>query len=427
MTMLRTGVSSPNTISFASFFFFACILSFSTQGGDWPQWRGPARDGYVARTEQIPDSLANSLHPVWRKQIGGGFSSPVVCAGKLVYLDAQDGKEVAHLIEAASGTELWNVPYATVFEDEWGPGPRSTPLMDADRIYVQSCNGEFRCLNLKDGKTLWGTSFEKKFQVPFLGSKAREGTASRRGNNGSAVISGSKIIVPVGSSNNASLACFDKASGKLIWSSQSDEAAYSSPVVVSMAGVEQVVFFSAQSLMGVELLSGKLLWRVPLRTEARRHASTPVIHQDDVMVNSQTVGTICFHIRKAGDQFFADQKWQNKEQKINISTPVYVKDHLYSQGAGSYMVCMDGATGNVLWRQPGFGEKYTACLTDGNKVLAETSRGELVLIKANAARYEELGRTQICGETWSHPALADKKLFVREGLTSGWKLSCFSF
>jgi outer membrane protein assembly factor BamB len=405
--------------------YLACWHALSLLAGEWPQWRGPARDGHAPADETMPDKLSPPLPLAWRKDIGGGFSSPVVAQGKLLYLDAQQGQETAHLIEASSGKELWKVAYASVYEDEWGPGPRSTPILDNDRAYVQSCNGEFRCLSLTDGKVLWGTSFETNFHVPFLGSKAREGTASRRGNNGSGVISRSRIIVPVGSTNNASLVCFDKKTGAVLWASQSDEAAYSSPMVAAVAGVEQVVFFSAQSLMGVELTSGKLLWRVPLRTEALRHACTPIIHGDDVIVNSQTIGTVCFHIRQTGGKFVAEQKWQNKEQKINIATPVLLEKHLYTQGAGPYLICMDAGSGEVLWKQTGFGDKYTACIASGDKLLAQTSRGELVLIKASPSQYAELGRVQICGETWSHPALAEGKLFIREGLTRGWKLSCF--
>ena len=111
----------------------------------------------------------------------------------------------------------------------WGAGPRSTPLIYGDRVYVQSCKGEFRCLDLATGNIISGTSFEKDFQVKFLGSKANEGTAARRGNNGSAVVDGDAIIVPVGSTNGATLVCFDKYTGAILWKVGDDEAAYSSP------------------------------------------------------------------------------------------------------------------------------------------------------------------------------------------------------
>src|SRR5258706_4378743 len=133
-------------------------VALTSRAGDWPQWRGPQRTGHAAPEAQFPSALPLEPKVVWRLDIGGGFSSPVVAAGKLAYLDAQDGKEVAHLLDSQTGKELWRVPYGEMFADEWGPGPRSTPLLDGDRVYVQSCKGEFRCLNLADGKVILGVS-----------------------------------------------------------------------------------------------------------------------------------------------------------------------------------------------------------------------------------------------------------------------------
>ena len=153
----------------------------------------------------MPTWLPPDLNAAWKISIGGGFSSPVVAGGKLVYLDENGNQEVAHLIEAKTGKGIWNVPFADRYEDEWGAGPRSTPLIDGERVYVQSCKGEFRCLSLADGKVIWGTSFDKHFGVKFLGSKANSGTATRRGNNGSCVVEGDGVIVPVGNTDGATL------------------------------------------------------------------------------------------------------------------------------------------------------------------------------------------------------------------------------
>src|SRR5439155_24745889 len=112
---------------------FAALLLGSSSGiqaGSWPQWRGPERTGHVSNEEPVPRTLANQPKTLWRLEIGGGFSSPVVAGGKLFYLDAQEGKEVAHLVDARNGKELWRVAYGEMYEDEWGPGPRSTPMMD---------------------------------------------------------------------------------------------------------------------------------------------------------------------------------------------------------------------------------------------------------------------------------------------------------
>jgi len=405
------------------FEMLVCAVTFPSDAGDWPQWRGPERTGCADSREQSPGSVSGDPKVFWRKEIGGGFSSPVVARGKLAYLDAQDGKEVAHLLDAATGKELWQTVYGEMYEDEWGPGPRSTPIIDENRVYVQSCKGEFRCLNIENGKVLWGVSFDKDFGVPFLGSKANEGTASRRGNDGCGIIDGDHIFLPVGA-NGASLVCFDKRTGKVIWKSQSDEAAYSSLMMATLVGVRQVIYYSADALMGIDSISGKLLWRVPLRTDAKRHAATPVILDDAIVVNSQTIGLVCIKIAKDGDGLKATQSWVNKQLKINISTPVLVNHFLYCQGVGHNLVCVDAADGKLMWSQEGFGEKYSAIIALGKNLLVTTDRGELVMVAADSSKYTELSRMQVCGKTWNHPAYSDGKLYVREGLTSGWKLSC---
>jgi len=137
--------------------FVAVVLMTAARSvaGDWPQWHGPTRDCRLPEGEPTPSSLSPDLKAVWKIAVGGGFSSPVVAGDKLVYLDEDGKQEIAHLIDARTGKAVWHVPFADRFEDEWGPGPRSTPLIDGDRVYAQSCNGEFRCLSLADGKVIW--------------------------------------------------------------------------------------------------------------------------------------------------------------------------------------------------------------------------------------------------------------------------------
>jgi outer membrane protein assembly factor BamB len=342
----------------------------------------------------------------------------VVASGKLLYLDEQDGQEVAHLMDAAGGKEIWKVSYAPVFQDEWGAGPRATPIMDGDRAYVQSCTGEFHCFNLADGKTVWHTSFERDFGVKFLGSKASEGTASRRGNSGSGIIAGEKIIVPVGSVNGATLVAFDKVTGKVLWKSQNDEAAYSSLVLASFGDVEQVLAFTADALLASRVKDGHPLWRVPLKTAAKRHAASPVLFGDTVTVNSQTIGLVCERITQDSGGFKATEAWANKQLKINLTTPVEVGGHFYTLGERGDYVCVDAHTGKVKWSQPGFGkgdkQDYASTIAVGKNLLILTYNGQLILAAADPSQYRELGRLQVCGTTWSHPAYVDGKLFVRD-------------
>lgn len=393
------------------------IFFVLTYGDDWNQWRGPNRDGHSSADAYIPQRLPQNMKPLWSIQTGGGFSSPVVSGKVLVYLDEQNNQETAHCIEAQTGRELWQKSYGESFGDEWGSGPRSTPIIDGDRVYVQSCRGEFRCLSLSDGSTIWGFSFEKDFGVKFLGSKAKEGTASRRGNNGCGVVHKNKIIVPVGSTNGATIVCFDKLNGKMLWKAGNDETAYSSLMVANFDGVWQVVAFTADNLMGVDLENGKILWSLPLKTAAKRHAATPVIIGDAVAVNSHTFGIVCIKPRKDGDVFKPVTVWSNPRLKINLSTPTLCGNYLYSQGASKDFVCIESRTGELKWSQPGFGsgtKDNCSVIAAGDKILVLAEDGQLVLLEQNPEKYVELGRVQVCGNTWSHPAYSNGRLYVRD-------------
>jgi outer membrane protein assembly factor BamB len=395
------------------------FASTPTANRDWPQWRGPTRTGYAAPTSVGANitSLPKELKPVWKIQVGGGFSGLVVQGDALIYADENGSRELAHRLDAATGKEVWAVDYAKMESDEWGAGPRATPIIDNDRVYIQSMDGEFRCLDLASGKTVWQTSFEKDFGVKFLGSKAREGTASRRGNNGSGVIAGDKLVLPVGNTDGASLVCFNKNDGKVIWKSGTDEAAYSSLVTATLAGVPQVVAFTADALLGAALEDGKILWRVPLKTNAKRHAATPVIDGDNVIVNSHTIGLVAFKISKDSGGLKASPAWANTDLKINLATPVLVDGHLYCQGASKDYICAEAANGKLKWSQAGFGlgrRDYSSTIVVGKNLLVLTEDGTLILLQANPEKYTELARLQVCGNTWSFPAYANGKLYVRD-------------
>jgi len=393
------------------------LLAASARAGDWPQWMGPQRDGHAAADTPAVEQLPPELKVLWRKKIGGGFSSPVVAGGKLVVFDENGREEVVRMLDAKTGSEIWSVPIGDVYRDEWGAGPRSTPLIDGDRVYVQSCKGEFRCLNLAEGSVIWGVSFEKDFGVKFLGSKANEGTAARRGNNGSATVDGNSVIVNVGSTNGATLVCFDKSNGKVLWKAGNEEAAYSSPMVATLAGVKQVVSFTADALMGVERDHGTILWRIPFVTNAKRHASTPVIFGDTVIVNSHTIGLVGTKIVREGGELRAVPLWANKALKINLSTPVRVGDYLYDEGPSQNYICADVRTGRTMWQAPGFGTRGTensSTIAVGKNLLVLTDSGELVLVAARSDQYTELSRVQVCGKNWNYPALAGSRLYVRD-------------
>lgn len=377
----------------------------------WPQWRGLNRNGHTA--EPLPASFSPEPKILWRGRVGHGYASPVVAGGRLALLAEHGDREAAHLFDAATGRLLWRVPVGETYADEFEPGPRCTPLLDGDRLYVQTTRGEFRCLNLADGSTRWRFHF-RDYGATWTEVKGGGiGAANRRGNSGSPVIVDDRIVVQVGSEKGACLVAFDKLTGRELWKSQDDLTTYSSLSQGLLAGAPQIVSATCEGLLAVSPRDGALLWRLPFKTGANRNVLTPLLADDTVYFASHTTGLRATKIRRAGDGFTVEDAWFNRQLRINLSTPVLVRGHLYGLGPTKNYLCVDQASGKVAWSQPGFGDAAST-VASGDRLLVLADTGEALLLKASPAAYEELGRFQLCGKTYSHPALADGILYVRD-------------
>ncbi len=391
------------------------LLISTTFAADWPQWRGPARTGHVPTGEPMPQTLPAEPKSVWRVPVGGGFASPVLLGGRLFHLDDQAGTEVAHAVDPATGKELWSAKIFSSHQDGFGIGPRTTPVADGDKVFVQSAKGEFQCLDAASGKVVWRKNFVDDFGAIYVGEKGTAAGASRHGATGSPIIDGENIIVQVGSTQGASIVALKKATGDVVWKSENDQTAYAAPVIATIAGVRQFVSFTAEALIGLDPANGKLLWRTPAATRLGRNVTTPNVWRDLVIVASHQLGLVATRVTKDG----ASEAWVNKKMLINFSSPVTVGDHLYGLGPAKNLVCIDAATGNLAWEQPGLthtdgSRAEAAFLVMGKSILTLTDGGELVLFAADPAGYRELGRTQACGVTWCNPAYADGRLYLRD-------------
>ena len=387
---------------------------------DWPRWRGPDGTGHVPAGVAVPKTLPGEPKVLWRVKVGSGLASPVVSGGKVFHLDHQDGKEVVHALDAASGKELWSAPLDEVFKDfQSVPAPRCTPVADGERVYVQSCRGEFQCLNAADGKAVWRVNFVKDLGAEFMGERGSAVGASRHGNTGPAMVDGDRIIVGVGSAKGASVVCFDKKDGTVIWKSQNDVQGYSGPVVATIAGVKQVVSFTSEAVIGLDAGDGKLLWRVPVKTQFGRHVTTPVVVEDMVMVASHQVGLMGVKVSKQGDAIKAEQAWVNKTAAVNFASPVAVGNYLYGIGPGKGLFCVDVRNGQKAWAKDDFfadmvTKSYASFLVMGDNILVLTENGQLLLVAADPKECRVISKVQVCGQNWCNPAYADGKLFLRD-------------
>ena len=336
------------------------IFTVFCRAADWPQWRGPQRDGHVPSGEVIVESLPAVPKVLWHVPLSEGVSSPVVCGGKVIYEDAGDKKEVLHVGDAATGKELWTAPIDELHKDsQTKPGPRCTPLTDGDFGLGPVVRGQLRCFHLADGKEVWATNYVKDMGATYIGEKgsAYWRVASRVQRR--PCLDGDHLIALAGG-KDAAVVCLDKKSGAVVWKSQDEMPAYSAPVIETVAGKRQVIAFMAKDVVALDPADGKLLWRVDVKTSYGRHAMTPVVVGDVVVVSSFQAGMIGIKVSREGDGLKAERAWTTKQSATNFSCPVAVGKYLFGLGPEKDLVCVDAATGKQMWAKEGYYESGQA-------------------------------------------------------------------
>ncbi|MCB1096734.1 MAG: PQQ-like beta-propeller repeat protein [Verrucomicrobiae bacterium] len=307
----------------------ACCVVGHADAGDWPHQRGPQQNGSVAPGSKIPASLPDDPRILWRVPVTDGFAAPIISKDQVIYGDLQKGKEVFHAIRLSDGKEQWQDILDDPHKDGFGTGPRCAPVSDGEIVLVQSCKGELHCLGASTGKLLWKTNYQTDFGAPYTGEKGTTEGGARHGYNASPCIDGDHVIALAGGVG-AGVVCFKKKTGTVVWQSLNDTAAYSPPVVATVAGVEQVICFTVKGAVGVDRKDGRELWRVPMSTDYGRHIVAPVIHGDIVIVGSHQVGLIATRIGNNDGVISAGEAWKHdKELGPNVTSPICIGDHIY--------------------------------------------------------------------------------------------------
>ena len=410
----------------------ACAAMFQPgplRAEDWPQWRGPNRDGHAATT-RVLSSLPLDPKIIWKLKVGEGLASPVVANGIVFYFDNVEGKETLHAIDAVDQRERWRALIDDSLQDEQGPpGPRGTPLVDGDRVYAQSGKGELQCLRVADGQILWRVNFLKDFGASFIGEDSKVPGAAEHGYTAVPVIDGEQLIACVGGTNGAGVVSFEKRSGKVLWKSQDDLASYAAPIVATLAGVKQAVCFTVDGLIGLDARDGKLLWRIPHKSSYGRNVTTPVVIGDWVVVGSYQNGAFGVKISAEGSGQKAEQVWTNKAAAMNFSSPIVFDQHLYALGPAKNLICLEASTGRITWSKDGYfttapSVAHAAFLGIGKNILVATDGGQLIQIAPDPKEFRELSRAQVCGVNWCNPAYADGRLYIRDGIKTTGNLFC---
>ena len=396
------------------------LASTVTLRADWPQWRGPNRDGHTALGDTLPRKLSAEPRILWRQPAGPGLASPLVVGDRVLVFDAQNGQETLRALEATTGAERWRQTVDVPVSDSQGPtGPRCTPVAQSNRVYAVSCRGELQCRSIEDGNLLWHANYSSNFGAVFIGEKGAAVGASRHGNNSTPLVDGDQVIACAGSTNEASVIALDAATGAVRWRSQNDVAGYAAPVVGTPGGIRQYVCFTAEAAIGLECKTGRLLWRHPFKTAFGRHAATPVIDGDRVIVSTHQAGVVALEIRRQGDLQSATPVWTNREAAMNFSSPVQAGGILFGLGASRNVVAVEAATGSLRWNQDGWyttpqDKAHGGFITDAATLLMLTDGGELGLFDLQDPAGKSLGRAQVCGANWCNPAWSNGRLILRD-------------
>lgn len=377
--------------------------ALSLPAADWPQWRGPLRDGKSPEVGLLKSWPPAGPPLVWKASgLGEGFSSFAVVKGRIYTMGQRGNQQYVMAFDEASGKKLWETPAGGAFRERRGHGPRSTPTVDGDRLYALAADGGLVCLDSSTGRKIWGFNMVERFrgQVPHWGISE------------SPLIDGQKLIVTPGGAD-ASVAALDKTTGKTIWKSQRDAAAYSSPIVIESGGVRQYAVFTADAAIGLAADTGELLWRYDKVVNRTANIATPVSSNDYVFFSSD-YGTGCALLRLAPKTGKAAEVYFNREMRNHYSSSVLVGRHLFGFSS-QVLTAMDFLTGAVLWRDRTVG-KGSVTYADGH-LYVFSERGQVALVEASPEGYKEKGRFSIPpGEfhTWTPPVIANARLYLRE-------------
>lgn len=385
-----------------------CLASAqSAHGGDWPGWLGPTRDGVSPETIQPWKGPPPIL---WRIPTGEGHSSPVVADEKLLVFSKVKDKEAEELtcLDANTGKKIWaSADPRPPFANQFGNGPRATPLVSNGKVFTHGASGMLVARELSSGTILWRVDTLKEFN----GKNLFFGASS------SPLLADGKLILMVGG-QNAGIVALDAASGKTIWTATDDRASYSSPIHWKSTEGDRVLALTGKGLACLNLADGKRLWHYDLVDQLNESSTTPIIQGTRAFVSSVTAGGALVDLSNQGKQL-----WKSAVLNCYFSTPCPTADGktlMIVTGrilppVSCTLRCVDPETGKIFWSRQKTGQYHAALLrlADGRMLLHEDT-GDLALVEPDTKAYKELCRSKISGPTWSHPALANGRLYLRD-------------
>jgi outer membrane protein assembly factor BamB len=404
MTHARRQLVAAGIIATAG---LAATLAAQIPAPDWTQWRGPKRDGTLTAFTP-PRAWPDALTRRWKVEVGTGYATPIVVGNRVFAFSRQDTDEVMRALDAATGKTVWEARYAAPFQmnsatARHGPGPKSTPAFSDGRLFTLGMTGIVTAWDAATGKQVW--------------TKAAPPVEPIYHTAQSAIVDRGLVILHVGGHNQGALTAFDAATGAVKWAWSGDGPSYGSGVVVDLAGTRQVITFSQQNLVGVDVASGQLLWKVPFMARSTTNAITPIVYGQTVIVSGQGKPLTAYTISKKNDVWAADLAWENPQAELSFSNPVLVGDALFSLtplNAGQFF-WVDAKTGTTLWRSAPRQASHASILRSADLLFVLKDDGELMIARSSPAGFEPLKTYTVADSaTWAAPVISGGRIFVKD-------------
>ena len=386
---------------------FLVLLATVALAQDWPQWRGPARDGQIVGFKE-PSAWPQALTKRWNTDVGAGYATPLVVGNRIYIFSRQGENEVMSALDAASAKVLWRTSYPAPFKMNpatapHGPGPKSTPALAANRLFTLGISGIVTAFDATNGQRLW--------QKPAGAVEPLYHTGM------SPLVAGNLVIFHIGGHDNGALTALDVATGAVRWSWNGDGPAYGSPLLFDLSGTRQVVTFTQKYFVGVALDSGKLLWRRPFTTPSTTTSQTPILYKDMVIEMGRNNGVTAFRAVPGKDEWSTNNVWHTDEVSMHLSDAVAVDGVLFGLShlnSGQYFA-LDLDTGRVLWKSEPRQAAHAAIARSGRTIFSLEDDSELVVIRLNRDRFDPVARFRVAdSDTWTQPVVSGNRIFVKD-------------
>jgi outer membrane protein assembly factor BamB len=387
-----------------------CILAGTAllTAADWTEWRGPHRDG-VLLTE--PKAWPEKLNLKWKIEVGEGHASPILVGTTIYEFTRLNDQETLQAIDLADGKVKWKQQYAAKFKvspaaNGHGPGPKSTPLYANGKLYTFGLGGILSCWDAETGKLIWRKD----------GSGYKEGNPVF-GTAMSPIVDRGMLIAHVGGDHSGALTAFDPATGNVRWTWTEDGPAYSSPIIVELAGVRQVVTQSQLNIIGVDEATGKSLWKIPFKTNYEQNCVTPLLYKDTVVLSGLEKGVFAVRLSRKGSDIVPETVWENKDAAMYMNSPVLSGDVLFgfSHLKKGQLFALDAATGKTLWMGPVRAGDNAAMLASKSTLISLDNEGKLTVAKANGKAFELIHEYTVAeSATWAHPLVLPDGVLVKD-------------